>query len=54
MKNLKLERFGVQEMDAKEMLTVDAGNPIVLLFAGGLLGIALYAAYEIGRADGNR
>jgi hypothetical protein len=52
MKNL--ESFGVQELDAKEMLTIDGGNPIALLFAGGLLGIALYAAYEIGRADGNR
>ncbi|MGN8058152.1 hypothetical protein ACTJKN_17860 [Pedobacter sp. 22163] len=51
MKNLKLESFGIQEMDAKEMKMIDGGNPIVL----GAIGIAMGAAgmaagYYIGKA----
>lgn len=51
MKNLKLENFGVQEMDAKEIITIDGGVGFWdgVLLAGGLI---CQAFYDIGKYDG--
>ncbi|RZL44536.1 MAG: hypothetical protein EOO93_27860 [Pedobacter sp.] len=42
MKNLNLENFGVQEMDAREMASIDGGG-----FFGALLGFVVGAAVGI-------
>ncbi len=44
MKNLNLEDFGVQEMDAKEMVNVDGGGGLWDFIAGYLGGKVLDAA----------
>ena len=41
MKNLKLESFGVQEMDAKEMGKIDGGG-----FGDAVIGWLLERAWE--------
>ncbi len=50
MKNLNLENFGVQEMDAKEMVNVDGGlwGEICAI----LVGVVVTAMYEGAKADG--
>lgn len=56
MKNLKLENFGVQEMDAKEMEEKNGGIlPIIALFiithlAMGAMAIGAYNGYKAAAA----
>jgi hypothetical protein len=33
MKNLDLNKYGVQEMNAKEMKTTEGGNPVTMFLA---------------------
>ena len=37
MKNLKLENFGVQELDAKEIVQTDGGNPWWAVISGYII-----------------
>lgn len=46
---MKLENLNLTELNAQEMMDIEGGWIQVL--AGGLLGLVLYAAYEIGKAD---
>ncbi|RDC57311.1 hypothetical protein DU508_09070 [Pedobacter chinensis] len=57
MKKLELENFGVQEMDAKEMVVIDGGN-LPPWAKGGIWGAIAYEimdnwkAVKAGLSDG--
>ncbi|WP_426325985.1 class IIb bacteriocin, lactobin A/cerein 7B family [Pedobacter sp. R-06] len=50
MKNLKLESFGVQELDAKEMEEMNGGILPLLAAAVGICAGAYVISYGAGKA----
>ncbi len=42
MKNLELQSLGLMELDAKEMVETEGGNPFLLYWAAFLLSVEVY------------